>query len=322
MAALKPLPYRVRAELFSQLAKLESAGLPFDRAMQSVSLSSRYADRLDWMRAKLAKGVDPATAGEASGVYTKLESRLIRAALNAGSPAETYRRLGDFYTDRAMQLATMKSRFIFPVFLLMGSLVLTPLPALIGGGISIYGYVWQIARPLLILFGLYQLGRWLLRAGADSPMGSLYSKLPVYGPIYRRENFRDFFESLALMLEAGLPVLDALPAAVDTVEDGPIRRDLARLRFRIEKGGSLTDALWALKLLPDRRVIEFVQTGEASGTLPEMLKRHCTLETEAIGSFYDQVATWAPKIIYGLVVIFVAYNLLSGRGVASKVSNL
>lgn len=293
--------------------------MPFDRAMQSLSLPSAYTNQLDSMRAKQAKGMDAAAAGEASGVFTKLESRLIRAALNAGSPAATYHRLGNFYTDRAMQLATMRSRFIFPAFLLVGSLVLTPLPALVGGSVSLLGYLWQIVRPLLILFGLYHLGRWFLSAGAGSASGSLYSKIPFYGPIYVRENFRDFFESLALMLDAGLPVLDALPAAADTVEDAPIRRDLLRLRSRIEKGGSLTDAFWALERLPDRRVIEFVQTGEASGTLPEMLKRHCTLETEEINAFYEQLATWVPKIAYGLVVLFVAYNLLRGGGVVTKI---
>jgi general secretion pathway protein F len=319
MPSPKPLPYRIRAELFTQLAKLEAAGLPFDRAMQSLTLSGRDAARIETMRAKLGKGMDPAAAGEASGVFTNLESRLIRAALNAGSPAATYQRLGDYYTERAMQLATMRSRFIFPAFLLFGSLVLTPLPALVGGTISVFGYLWQIARPLLILFGIYQLGKWFLSSGADSAAGSLYAKLPFYGPIYVRENFRDCFESLALMLDAGLPVLDALPAAVDTVEDGAIRRDLLRLRLRIEKGGSLTDAMWALELLPDRRVIEFVQTGEASGTLPEMLKRHCTLETEEINGFYEQLASWAPKIVYGLVVLFVAFNLLKGGGVATKI---
>ncbi|MCE2724784.1 MAG: type II secretion system F family protein [Burkholderiales bacterium] len=319
MAALKPLSYRLRAELFTQLAKLEAAGLPFDRAMQSLSLPSADAGRLDAMRTKLAKGIDAAAAGEASGVFTKLESRLIRAALNSGSPAATYQRLGDYYTERAMQLATMKTRFVFPAFLLVGSLVLTPLPALVGGDISIFGYVWQILRPLLVLFGLYHVGRWFLRAGADSAAGSLYTKLPFYGPILLRENYRDFFESLALMLDAGLPVLDALPAAVDTVEDGAIRRDLLRLRSRIEQGGSLTEAMWALELLPDRRVIEFVQTGEASGTLPEMLKRHCTLETEDINGFYEQLASWVPKIVYGLVVMFVAFNLLKGGGAATKI---
>jgi general secretion pathway protein F len=119
------------------------------------------------------------------------------------------------------------------------------------------------------------------------------------------------------MLDAGLPMLDALPAAIDTVRDGAIRKDLSRIRFAVERGGSLTDALWGLELLPDRRVIEFVQTGEASGTLPNMLKRHCGIETEAITGFYETIAAWVPKLVYGLVVLFVLYNLMRGAGVAS-----
>lgn len=44
------------------------------------------------MKKLTARGLDPATAGERCGLFTRLEARLIHAALNAGSPAAMYRR--------------------------------------------------------------------------------------------------------------------------------------------------------------------------------------------------------------------------------------
>ncbi len=111
-----------------------------------------------------------------------------------------------------------------------------------------------------------------------------------------------------------MSMLDALPAALDTVEDGDIRRDLAKIRPRIEKGASFADALHDIDYIKDERVIQFAQTGEASGTLPEMLMRHSKMETESINGFLEQLVMWAPRVVYGIVVLWMAYGLIMGGG--------
>jgi general secretion pathway protein F len=322
---MKPLSFRHRAELFTQLAKLEAAGLPFERAMQAISLPSPDVERLNRMRSLLQSSSDIAFAGEKSGVFTTLEAKLIRAALNAGSPAATYDRLANHYTERAMQLASMRTKLAYPAFLFGTSLVLTPLPSLVGGDISIFGYVWRVVRPVLaLLVGFWLVRRWLQPApnadiGSRASRASRVSGLPFYGPIHLKSQFRDFFESLALLLEAGVSMLDALPLAADTMQDANLRREFLSLRGTIENGASLHEALRTLPSLAGNRVIEFAETGETSGTLPAMLKRFVALQTADINAFYEMLAAWAPKIVYAIVVAFVAYNILSGGGVASRV---
>lgn len=78
----KPMSFRIRADLFAQLAQMETAGLPFNRAIAVLNLPGAAQTRVEAMRGTAAKGNDPATAGERSGLFTKLETRLIRAALN------------------------------------------------------------------------------------------------------------------------------------------------------------------------------------------------------------------------------------------------
>ncbi len=317
--AFHPLPYRIRADLFAQLAQMETAGLPFDRAFAVLNLPSPMQSRLEAMRGLLTKGIEFALAGEKSGLFTKLESRLIRAAMNAGSPANMYRRLADFYTDRALQLSTMKSRLMLPAFMFLAALFLAPIPALVGGTLSLAGYVWKVVSPLLLVAAVIYGFRVLARGDPRSTGKSLYQSLPLYGPIFIRRNLRDFFESLALMLEAGVSMLDALPAALDTVEDGDIRRELSRIRTRIESGSPMAEALRGIRYIKDERVLQFTQTGEASGTLPEMLMRHTRLETEAINGFLEQLAMWAPRVVYGIVVLWMAYGLLTGGGFMPRV---
>jgi general secretion pathway protein F len=315
----RPLAYRIRAELFTQLARLEAAGLPYDRAVAAISLRGAAARRLRAMQAMSARGLDAARAGQESGLFTPLEARLIRAALNAGSPAATYQRLAQHYTQRAMQWSAMKSRLTLPASMLVLALLVPPLPALVTGSITVAGYAWQVAWPLLSIAILVMALRWLGNQDASSRGKSFYQRVPLYGPIFVRGNLRDFFESLALMLQAGVPMLDALPPAIETVSDGDIRRELARVRQRVERQETLAAALDGVPYLRDSRAVAFAQAGEQSGTLPEMLLRHAAMETEAIDQFFERLSTWLPRVVYLLVAIKIAAGILSSPIMAPRV---
>ncbi len=327
MPSYRPLSYRTRAELYTQLAQMEIAGLPFDKAFALLEIAAPAKVRLAEMKKLTARGIDPAKAGEKSGLFTQLEARLIRAALSAGSPAAMYRRLADFYTQRAMQLATMKSRMMMPACVLLLALSIRPLPALIGGRIGVSGYLWQILGPLLLLALLFYGGRWLwnhlLGQAEASSAATLLLQLPLLGPLAVRSSVRDFFECLALMLEAGVPMLEALPAALDTLQIGAIRHEFAGIAPRIEQGAGLAGAIAGMVYLTREnngdRLVEFVRTGEASGTLPEMLMRHCALETESINGFYQQLAEWTPRILYALIALWMAYGILTSGAMMPRV---
>jgi general secretion pathway protein F len=221
---MKPLSYAIRAEIFLQLHRLEAGGLPYGRALATMRVASPAAARLKAMQGLAARGVDAARAGEQSGLFTRLEARLVQAALHAGSPAPTYQRLAERYSQRARQSAAMKSRLVLPAFVLGLALFLQPLPALVSGAIGLKGYAWQVTWPVLVIAALVVALRWFAR--------SFPRRVPFYGPVFVRTNLRDYFESLALMLEAGVPVIEAQPAAIDTVVDGGIRGELTQARHR------------------------------------------------------------------------------------------
>jgi type II secretory pathway component PulF len=316
---VSPLPYRIRAQIFLQLSQLEQAGLPYDRAVATMTVPAPAAGRLKAMQALAARGIDAAKAGEQSGVFTKFEARLIRAALNAGSPGPAYQRLAEHYSQRARQWGAMKSRLMLPAFVLLIALVVQPLPGLVAGTIGLAGYAWQVISPLLVIAAFVAILRWLGSRGGASRGRSFHQRMPFYGPVFVQSNLRDFFESLALMLEAGVPLLEALPAAIETVSDGDIRRELTRIRQRVEKGETFAAALEGVPYLRGSTALAFAHTGEESGTLPEMLMRHAAVENAAIGHFYEQLAAWLPRMVYLLVAIKVAAGIFSSGGVMPRV---
>jgi len=323
MAIHKPLTFRIRAELYAQLAQMEIAGLPFDRALNVLQVAEPAQSRLLAMRA-LIKHHDFALAGERSGLFTKLEARLIHASINAGSPARMYRQLADCYGTRARQVASMKSRLLMPAAVFMLALAIQPLPGLVTGSMGVSAYLYQVLRPMIVVALMVFGVRWWLsrpaaaRQNAASPLLSI----PLLGKLIVRQNVRDFFASLGLMLEAGIPMLDALPLALDTIAEPSIKREFSRIAPRVAGGATLAlaiaDSAFFGRADSRERAVALINSGEQSGTLPEMLLRHTTMESNAINASFEQLATWAPSVVYALVMVWMIISLLSGPGLMPR----
>jgi general secretion pathway protein F len=123
---------------------------------------------------------------------------------------------------------------------------------------------------------------------------------------------RNFFDSLALLLEAGVPVLEALPVALDTVRNQALRSQVAQIQPRIEAGCSFGEALAGLSLFGRTQAYELIRTGEASGTLPRMLLRYSEAEGAAIDRFDDLVTEWLPRRAYTLAAVLIGYSMIHG----------
>lgn len=317
-----PLPLAVRGDLYARLGAMETAGLPPDKAFGLLKFDVKTQPRVELARKLLAKGQDVATAGDKSGLFTKLEARLLRAALAGGSPARVYRRLGEMYTQRAMQVAAMKSRLWLPGFVLLTGLATGPLPGLVMGSIGAGRYLWQVISPLLVIGGLVwaalRAPRAISGSSLEESVDALLPRVPIFGPMVVKRNARDFFESLALMLEAGLPMFEALPLATDTIGNTRMRRQYEALIAAVEGGSTFAQALHFVPQIGDARVLAFAQTGEASGTLPEMLLRHVELESAELSRFYEQLAAWLPRVVYALVAVWMARGLISGPGIMTQ----
>lgn len=315
-----PLPLLVRAQLFQHLAAMEKAGVPVERAFALLDLGQAARMRIESFRRLFGRGVDPATAGANSGLFTVFETRLLRAAFAAGSPLPTYQRLAAHHATRASQMASLRARLVLPAAILALALFVQPLPLLINGALGIPGYVARTLVPLaLIAFGAMlalRLNTWFASGAPGAGRGAIERimlGLPLFGRLHLRRNTRDFVESLALLLEAGLGLFEALPHALDTVDNRTVRADLARLLPALKSGATLSQAVGRLRLVDSVQLFAFAHTGEESGTLPEMLLRYADAESEALAQAQNELMTWLPRFLYGMVALWMALQLLTTR---------
>ncbi|HEY7889505.1 MAG TPA: type II secretion system F family protein [Steroidobacteraceae bacterium] len=311
------MKFNVRADLFGQLAAMEEAGLPFDRVLAIVHLPPNERGRLEGIRKWIRLGLGIADAGQRSGLFTPLEATLVRTATLSGSPARTYRLIADQCSRRAARVRAIKSRAALPAVMIAISIILGPVPNLVTGGLTLTSYLTKHLLPWVgvgvIAYLLFEVLRRRQRGAYSSwriRLDGVLPFVPMFGPMEVRRNLRDFFDGMALLLEAGVPILQALPIALDAVRNQALKSQLAQIKPRIEAGMSFWQAIAELALFGCTQAFGLIRTGEASGTLPRMLLRYSEAETAAIDRFDDLVAEWMPRLAYTSAALLVAYSVI------------
>jgi general secretion pathway protein F len=323
--ACASLPLAERAALFSQLAALEQAGVPVDRAFAMLQLLPATQTRIAAASQQLAKGRDVARAGQVSGLFTELEVTLLQAAQSAGSPAHLYQRLAKHYAQQAEHANSVRSRLLLPAATLLLALLVQPFPSLISGKLSVLGYAWGVLQPLLLIAALVywlrgrlqRLQRPALRVSGRAADG-WWLRVPLLGEAYARRNVRDYCATLGLLLEAGLPMFSALPKALATLSNAQLRQDFFALQQRVLAGESLAVALRPMSFAGQPLLAGLVVSGEASGSLATALLLFAERESVTLASFQEQLASWLPRLVYVLVALWMAYGLLNGGGIISE----
>lgn len=321
---LVALDFAGRAQFFAHLAAMEKAGVPTVDALRSLSVPTPARGAQAELQAQLERGIDMASAGLRSGWLIPLDATLLQAGQASGCLAAIYHRLAERYAHRAKQAAALKSRLIMPVAVLVLALLIQPVPQLVSGQLSVAGYLWGVLWPLLSMAALYGLGRSLYRRRQAAPAAkaslfdSLLVRVPLLGPALLRRNLRDFFDSLGLMLEAGMPMLDALPKACAAISHAPLRKRFSVVQLAVQRGQSLTQALNAVDFPGQGLALSLIRSGEASGTLPASLLNYAAVETQKLDGFFEPLATWLPRLLYAAVVLWMAYGLVTGAGFAPR----
>jgi type IV pilus assembly protein PilC len=111
-----------------------------------------------------------------------------------------------------------------------------------------------------------------------------------------------FTQQLAAMLDAGIPLVQALEILIEQTENRAFRQVIRDVKERIEGGSTLAQALRAHPKVFDRLYVDMVVAGEESGNLDLMLKRIAT-HIEKMENLKRKVRS---ALIYPAIIFVVA----------------
>lgn len=315
----RALPEDQRARLHLQLATLERAGIPPQQALDALDLPGEARARVLRAKGFLVQGQSLASAGRLSGLFTPMEAAVVAAAAQGGSPAEAHRRLAEQAGQRDVHAKRMRARLLLPAAVALAALLILPLPTLVAGTLGIGTYQLRVVLTVAAVVGAVALGRELLRRQAAAedwpgraPLESLLLTLPVVGSLLARVQVQRFVEYLGLLLDCGLPAAEAVQHAASTLRVQCIRVDFEDSVPALQAGRSLHEVARGWRYVADPVLAGMIASGEGSGRVPELLTRYAAGESEALASRIDSLATWLPRVVYLLLAVLLAWQLIGG----------
>ncbi len=321
-----------------QIAGLVSSGLPLERALTALTDEAENEAQRNLvasLRAEVNAGAPFARAlaqhpREFSPIYTAV----IGAGEQTGNLGLVLERLADDLEAQQALTAKLIGAALYPaivtlvaiaiVMFLVGYVVpqvanvfagskralpfLTVAMLGISGFVRSYGWFMLVALVLIAISAHAALKNDAFREKFDAR----WLTLPLLGKLARGYNAARFASTLAMLAAAGVPILKALQAAAETLNNRAMRADALDALVLVREGAPLASAIGQKKRFPGL-VSMFARLGEQTGQLPLMLARAAAQLGAEVQRRAMQLATILEPlliVVMGLVVMLIVLAVM------------
>jgi len=132
---------------------------------------------------------------------------------------------------------------------------------------------------------------------------SLMLVMPLSGSIIKKNYVSRFSRTLSILLESGIPMLDALKVTAESVPNTVVKQEINQMSYFAEKGEMLTKSLKRSKIFPPM-VTQMITVGEETAQLDKMLSKVADYYDDEIEATLTNLTTvLEPLIIIVLGII-------------------
>jgi type IV pilus assembly protein PilC len=318
-----------------QFVTLIRAGLPILKALDLLAerlTDPKLSQHIKGVREEVRNGAMLSDAFGRQGVFPPIYVTTVLAGERSGSLGEVIER---YITYQKMSLAVRKKLLVsllYPAVLVaLSSALITflvtyvvpnfadlyksmnaqlpaPTQILIAVGTTARNYV--VLGFILLVAGVFTFRWWARTPNGSELIDRFLLKIPVAGETWLKYQVAQFSRVLSTLLVGGIPLMQALDTAADSLGTQVLKRVLQQAAKLVREGQSLSTALRQTKIFPGLS-IDMIEVGESTGALPQMLG--------SVAEFYeDDVATRttaALSLIEPAIMIcmgiFVAFVLIS-----------
>jgi type IV pilus assembly protein PilC len=117
-------------------------------------------------------------------------------------------------------------------------------------------------------------------------------RVPVFGPLFHKVALARFSATLAMLLKAGVPILQALDNVRDTVNNRVIGIAVEDVKASVREGESIAKPLGKHKVFPPM-IVQMIAVGEETGAVDTML--------EKVAEFYNNEVTATVDALTSLI---------------------
>lgn len=248
-------------------------------------------------------------SGEASG---KLGEILLRLADNLEKEREFKSKLrGSLVYPIIIVISMFIVMFIMITFVLPKLLTLykdfnveLPLSTQILIGVSNFSTKFWPFILVLIVVGLYFAKKYLGTKAGKKSFDQFVLKLPVFGNIISISALVESTRTLAILIAAGISILDALSIVVGSTDNSVFQQAFLTVSQKVEKGQSMGVALEQERIFPPI-LVQMSLVGEQTGNLDDTLLR--------LSKYFEMESEMATKtmttLIEPLILVFLGIGV-------------
>ncbi len=312
-----------------QLSTLQDAGLPILRSLRILEQQQKPGLLRTVIRQTADDVEGGATLSEAMGKHPKAFDRLYVNMVQAGEAGGVLevvlQRLADFMEKAQRLKRKVIGAMIYPcvvisfaVLIVSGIMVWVvpkfqeifkdfnttlPGPTKLLMAISHWfvtgtppGWVILLSSPLVVFLFVKLLKQSQMgRHGVDM----VKLKIPILGNILAKTAVARFTRTLGTLINAGVPILEAINITKETSGNEVFSRALARVHDSIREGESFANPLRATRVV-DNIVVNMIDVGEETGELDKMLMK-------VADNYDDEVETLIGGLVSLLEPIMVVF---------------
>lgn len=332
-----------RAEVLQftrEMAHLKRANLPLDRAL-AILRETATNPRLQAFFAQVQEGVRGGRslyqsllpferdlgrqylvlirAGEASGaLHTILDE--LTTQLEADDKLRNYIAASMTYPVILLVVAVLSVvillAFVVPqfrqIFDAMGDKLPYTTQLVLQLSDFVRGYWMALALALVALGWL--LRRWAATAAGRQSLDATLLGLPLFGSVLANLQFALYFRTFGTLLQRGVPMVDALRIAIDTLTNTALRAEMEPLTAMVKSGQRLSAGFDTPRFArgSTRQLVRVAEeTGQLDATLLSLSSRY---EDEGRRTMARVLAAMEPGIIIvlGMLVAFIIVAILGG----------
>ncbi|HYF16749.1 MAG TPA: type II secretion system inner membrane protein GspF [Ramlibacter sp.] len=340
-------PGRLRRRVFSdtqltvwtrQLAGLVASGLQLERALTALAEEAPTEPERQLVAALRAEVNAGATFAGALSHFPREFSDIYRAVVSAGEQSGhlgmVLERLADDLENRQALKAKLTGAALYPAIVTLVALAIVvflvtyvvpqvanvfagtkrALPMLTVVMLELSAFVRQSGWIMggLLLGTIFVVKAALRNEGFREKFDAGWLTVPVLGRLARGYNSAQFGNTLAMLTAAGVPILRALQAAAETLNNRAMRADALDALVLVREGAPLASALAQKKRFPGLLSM-FARLGEQTGQLPVMLQRAANQLGNEVQRRAMQLATVLEPLLIvtmGLVVMLIVLAVL------------
>lgn len=318
--------------LFSrQMATMLRAGVPLVHAFDVVAKSARsprLAAVIESVRQDTAEGA-PLTSALAKfpAVFDELYVSLVGVGEQSGALEAMLERIATYQERTQSTRRKLAKAMTYPAVVVVAAAIVTALllihvvpqfeTVFAGVGADLPGFTRFVIGisddlredwPLLLAVGTLAVLGCAMAQRRSQRFRDLRDrcviKSPIAGDVVVKASVARFARTLATSVAAGMPLVEALRAVVDTTGNVVYAQAIRRLRDEVAAGQPLAASMRDCRVFPDM-IVQMVSIGEESGSLDDMLARSATHFEAQLDAAVDRLTALVEPLLMGVLGIVV-----------------